>query len=245
MDAKGNQIAMTPEQIEQATQQLIQNVQSRATESGQAIDMAQGQLGPSLQNASNLEGGYNYQRFMQPTVDPLVASLVTDARQATLRQGLTDAAWRAQENYTAEKMAYDQRYREFQREQAKRQRERQRRADAQAAQIAQSQIAALRAGGNPSGGRVNINPSGARAVPNGNPGGYNFFDSNGKPITAAQYANLTKIPLVQIIEGMANEGNTGAQAIMSTRSNMVGTGVNAFNLTPQQRRQWSYVFGGV
>src|SRR5690606_12243372 len=119
MDASGKQIAMTPSQVNLATQQLIQNVERRAVESGQGVENRQAALVPGLVQASNTPGGYHYQRVVAPNVDVMTTALTTGARQALLKQALTDAAWQAQENYTKEKMAYDARYRAYQNEQAR------------------------------------------------------------------------------------------------------------------------------
>lgn len=73
---------------------------------------------------------------------------------------------------------------------------------------------------------------------------FSFFDSIGRPITAAQYAKQANVPLTQIIERMAQAGDKTAQSVASLRSNMAGTGVNAYNLNPLQLKQWNYLLGG-
>lgn len=146
--------AMSPAEITAATSQLITAVEDRAIQSGVQTEARQGQLAPGLQTGSNLEGGYNYQRVVAPIVDPLTASLTTDAKRQILRQALTDAAYTAQSNYDLEQRNYSRRYREFQREQARRSRNRQSQSDA----IAQSQLNALQNNsGTPGVGGVDVN----------------------------------------------------------------------------------------
>lgn len=65
---------------------------------------------------------------------------------------------------------------------------------------------------------------GGGSAPSGNPfagapamakranGGFNFTDSNGQAISAARYAALTGTPIRNLLQTMANQGDTGALA---------------------------------
>lgn len=200
-----NAAAMTPQEIQAATDQLITNVQNRAVASGENVESRQEALAPGLATASNNPGGYNYQRVVQPTIAPLATALTTDARRAVFRQALADAAYSAQTNYENEKRGYNERYRQFQRDQAERQRERQRQAErqARAAAAAQGQIASLRAGGGRTVGDVVIS---SPKIERNNSGGYNFFDANGTPITWQQYQQITGEDVSNLVGDFGGQG---------------------------------------
>lgn len=141
------QAALNPEQINQATQALVQAVNNSAVTGGQTIEANQGQLAAGLNTGSNAVGGYNYARNIAPAVDPLTTSLTLGAQQSIYKQALKDATYQAQENYELAQLAYRARQRAYQEEQARRNRERRERAERQAAAAAQAQaqLAAQRA----------------------------------------------------------------------------------------------------
>lgn len=76
------------------------------------------------------------------------------------------------------------------------------------------------------------------------PGSYSFFDSQDKPITAAQYAAATGKPLGDMLYEMAQKGDTGAAAAYNAFRNLRGP------YTPQGKirelaKQYAHIFGGV
>lgn len=141
---------MSPTEIKSATDAMVAATEGEIAQNAQNVESRQATLAPGLATGSNTPGGYNYQRTIAPIVDPIASGMVTNARQAMLRQALTDATFQANLAKETAQRDYNARYRAYQEEQAKRTRERQRRADQQAAQVAQAQIAALQNSQSPS-----------------------------------------------------------------------------------------------
>lgn len=131
------QPTMTPAQVEQASNALIAAVRNDATSAGNNINTAAGQLAPGLATGTNAPGGLNYQRYIAPTTATLVNPIVTQTKQAVLKQTLKDAQNTAQVSLADAQLGYRLRQRQWQRQQAiEAEQERQRAQAAQAAQIA-------------------------------------------------------------------------------------------------------------
>jgi len=208
--------AMTPAEVTAATNNLVTAIQNEAIQAGQGVENRMGQLAPGLAADSNLQGGYNYQRVVAPIVDPLTAGLTTAAKQSVVKQALTDAAWKAQENYDVQQIKYDRRYRKFQEEQARRQRERQAEYDRQASASYGGGGYTVSGGGGVSvGSPVQVTTTGKRnpqpSMQQRRDGGFNFQDASGKPISAATYAKLTGVSFGGLLQQMSRAGDAGAK----------------------------------
>lgn len=127
---------MTPEQVNQAANALTLAVQNDALRAGNAVNTAAGQLAPGLATGTNAPGGLNYQRYIAPTTATLVNPIVTQTKQAVLKQTLKDAQNTAQVSLADAQLGYRLRQRQWQRQQAieaEQERNRQRAAAAAAA----------------------------------------------------------------------------------------------------------------
>lgn len=231
---------LTPQEADQATNALTAAIQGAATTGGQQNEAAVSALAPGLAVGSNAPGGYNYNRLVAPTVDPLADEMVLATKQALLRQSLKDSEYVAKTAYEGASQGLQQRQYDFNKKQKLEADERQRKADERQAKYdreaeeeRQLRLASYRSassgggggssggggGGGGGGGTVGTTQTTARA---GTPtmrqrgdGGYNFTDANGRAISAATYARLVGVNLAQLVNAMANSGDKGARAAMS------------------------------
>lgn len=111
---------LTPEQMTTATNALAAAIQSSGQIQGRNIEAQAAQLAPGLSTGSNAPGGYNYNRTIAPVLDPLANNFVIQAKQGLVRQSLKDAQYVAKTNYEDANYAYQQRQRDYVKEQSRR-----------------------------------------------------------------------------------------------------------------------------
>lgn len=121
---------LTPEAMNSAATALAAAIKSSGQIQGNNIEAQAAQLTPGLATGSNAPGGYNYSRTIAPVLDPLASSFVVQAKQALLKQSLKDAQYVAKTNYDDANYAYQQRQRDYVRNEALAAKRRQAAADA-------------------------------------------------------------------------------------------------------------------
>lgn len=208
---------MSPEQIAAATEQLVTAVNTGAVADGQAIQVASNQLAPGLATGTNMQGGLNYQRYVQPQIATLANPIVTQTKQAVLKQALKDNKNAAQVGLEEAQLGYRLRQRQFQRQQAI-ENEKQRQESMRLARQASSGYGASSgvSGGSAGAGVANVGgvkvtaaaaPKTPTVVAKKN--GYNFFDANGKPITWQTYERLTGQSVKDLVSKSGGGGGGG------------------------------------
>lgn len=151
---------MTPKQIEQAANKLVEATTQSASEAGTTAEARAAALAPELAGGSSLPGGYMYQRHIAPVVPALTADLVSQGRQQATRGAIRDALHTSSVTLEKAQRAQRQRQRDFEAERHRRYEENARRQRARA-QAQQNAIAALQSGGggNIYSGGVQENPT--------------------------------------------------------------------------------------
>lgn len=138
---------MNAQEIDQATNALVQATEQAAVDAGTSAEARQEQLVPGIASGSNEPGGYMYARHIAPVVPALTTELVTQAKQNILRGAIRDNLYTAQKGYEDAQFAYRQRQRDYEKEQARRAKERR-----LAAERAQAAYGGGGGGYGPSGG---------------------------------------------------------------------------------------------
>lgn len=123
---------MDAQELDQATQSLVQAVQQSANDAGTKINADMALLAPGLATGTTAPGGYNFNADIAPVVDPLAREMVVASKGAVLKQALKDATNVAQLKYDDANYAYRQRQRDWTKKKALEAEARQRKYDSQA-----------------------------------------------------------------------------------------------------------------